>query len=134
MLWGIPGRTALPDSGLLDFRIVGKQIPVHSGNSSHSVNSRPEKLLRPSPAIWRIVLGICPHQTGADKFLHARSGGESRAEAGPSTHPWVTVTGLPLAVTSKSLLHTNIPISEPQLRRFVSEERLRNQVSWHTRL
>lgn len=33
---------------------------------------------------------------------------------------------LRLAVTSKSLLHTNIPISEPQLRRFVSEERLRN--------
>lgn len=115
MLWGTPGRTALPDSGLLDFRIVGEQIPVHSGNSSHSVNSRPEKLLRSSPAIWRIVLGICPHQTGADKFLHSGSGGKAEQKLGLPR-----VLGslsqdlvLRLAVTSKSLLHMNIPISEP---------------------
>lgn len=41
---GSTQRTALQDFGLLDFRIVRDQIPVHSANVSHSVNSGPKKL------------------------------------------------------------------------------------------
>lgn len=41
---------------------------------------------------------------------------------------------LRLGVSSKGLLHTNIPISEPQPQRFLSGEGFRNQVSCHTLL